>query len=77
MLEKEFDFYQKNQKELSQKYPGRFIVIKNDAVIGDYATEQESYESTIKEHELGTFLIQQCLPGEETNTQTFYSRVIF
>jgi len=77
MLEIEFSYFQKNQKELAEKYSGKFIVIKGEAVIGAYETEREAYEKTIKDHELGTFLIQQCLIGSTAYIQTFHSRAIF
>ncbi len=75
MLEKEFQYYKAHQKELVDKYEGKFIVIKGEQVIGVYESEIEAYEETKKIEELGTFLIQQVLPGKESYTQTFHSRV--
>ena len=72
-LKKEFQYYLDNQKELVKKYKDRYIVIKGQQVIGDYPTEVEAYDETVKEHELGTFLIQLCLPGKESTTTTFYT----
>lgn len=77
MLKKEFDFYLKNQQELVKQYNGKFIVIKDEKVVGVYDTEIEAYTEAVKTMELGTFLIQECLPGEENYTQTFRTRVIF
>jgi len=77
MLEKEFKYYLKHQKELLKKYNGRVIVIIGEKVIGDYDTEAEAYTETIKSHALGTFLIQICTPGSDTYTQTFHSRAVF
>lgn len=77
MLDKELQYYIENQTELVQKYLGKFLVIKNQAVIGIYNAEIEAYSETVKEHELGTFLIQECQPGDENYTQTFRTRVIF
>lgn len=75
-LEKEFNYYLENQSELVKKYLGRFIVIKNCEVIGDYAGELEAFEkTTAKGEQLGTFLIQHCLPGSDSYSNTFYSRV--
>ena len=74
-LTKEFEYYTANQKELVEKYEGKFVVIKDEKVIGAYDSEIEAYEETQKEHELGTFLIQRVEPGAENYTQTFYSRV--
>lgn len=76
MLEKEFDFYLKNQEQLVKEYEGKFIVIKNQSVIGSYSSHHEAYDETIKTEELGTFLIQHCLPGSDSYTQTFHSQVI-
>ncbi|OFY61629.1 MAG: hypothetical protein A2Y71_03060 [Bacteroidetes bacterium RBG_13_42_15] len=77
MLDKEFNFYIKNQDKLLEKYNGRFIVIVGEEIVGDYNNLEEAYNESIKKHELGTFLIQQCLPGKESFTQTFHTRAIF
>lgn len=76
MLEKEFKYYLDHQEELIKKYKGRFIVIRNDEVIGDYSTEQEAYEKSKIIYKVGTFLIQLCSPGKSDYTSTFHSRVI-
>jgi hypothetical protein len=76
-LEKEFEFYLKNQVELAKKYNGKYIVIKNCEVIGAFDSEIEAVEKTSADHELGTFLVQKCEPGKESYTQTYPSRVIF
>ncbi|MDZ4711121.1 MAG: hypothetical protein SGI89_02210 [bacterium] len=76
MLEKEFKYYTKNQVELVKKYKGRFLVIKDEKVVGDYIDKVTAYNESVKKYELGTFLIQQCLPGKDNYTQTFTSRVI-
>ncbi|MEO8664635.1 MAG: hypothetical protein ABI462_03985, partial [Ignavibacteria bacterium] len=73
MLEKEFKYYIKNQEELVKKYKGRFLVIKDEKVVGDYIDKVTAYNESVKKYELGTFLIQQCLPGKDNYTQTFTS----
>lgn len=77
MLKQEFEYYLAHQNELVEKYNGKFIVIKNQTVVGVYDSEIEAYTESVKTMELGTFLIQECLPGEESYTQTFRTRVIF
>ena len=74
-LEKEFQYYLDNQDELVKKYNGKFVVIKDCAVLGAYDDELEAIKETSKEHELGTFLVQKCEPGSESYTQTFHARV--
>jgi len=76
-LKREFDFYLANQLELVKKYNGKFVVIKNLAVIGVYEDQATAVFETNKTHELGTFLVQKVAPGESAYTQTFHSRVAF
>ena len=76
-LEKEFEYYLEHQDELVEQYNGKFIVIKDCIVIGDFDSELEAIEVTAKNHELGTFLVQKCEPGNESYTQTYHSRVVF
>jgi hypothetical protein len=75
MLKREFDYYLKHQKELSEKYDGKFIVIKNETILGVYDSELEAVEQTAKTEELGTFLVQRCTRDDSGYTQTFHSRV--
>ena len=76
MLDKEYKYYQDNQVEFLKKYKGKAIVIKNKEIVGVYDNEVEAYKDATSKYELGTFLIQTCLPEGET-AQTFYSRVVF
>lgn len=76
-LEREFEYYLKNQERLVKEHNGKVLVIKNCAVIGVYDSDQEAIEKTTKQHELGTFLVQLCEPGADSVTQTFNSRVAF
>jgi hypothetical protein len=76
-LDREFDFYLQHQKELSQKYPGRVVVIVGDAVIGSYSSEAEAVSETSKDRPVGTFLVQRCDPSGDSVRQTFHSRVAF
>lgn len=77
MLEKEFKYYREHITELVSKYLNKFIVIKDELVVGVYDTEKEAYGESVKKYELGTFLIQFCSKDQESYTQTFHSRVIF
>lgn len=74
-LKSEFEYYLKNQEGLVKEYEDKFLVIKDKIVQGAYDSEIEAYTEGQKSFELGTFLIQHCLPGAESHTQTFYSRV--
>ncbi len=77
MLDKEFKYFVDHQEELVKKYNGRFIVIIGERVAGDFQTEADAYVEMIKTQKPGTFLIQQCIPGQAAYKQTFHSRVSF
>lgn len=74
-LSKEFDYYKKNQEDFVAKYNGKFLVIKNMEVVGVYDAEMDAYTDAKNKYELGTFLIQECIHGNEGYTQVFHSRV--
>lgn len=77
MLEKELEFFIANQQKFVSEYRGKFIVIKERAIIGVYDNPLEAYLDTQTKHQLGTFLIQHCEPGPEAYTVTISSREIF
>jgi hypothetical protein len=74
-LEADFQFYRDNQADLVARYDGRFVVIRQGAVIGDYPTYAQAYAETVHQYPLGTFLIQLVEAGEGGYTQSFHSRV--
>ncbi|NIM12678.1 MAG: hypothetical protein GTO45_11235 [Candidatus Aminicenantes bacterium] len=74
MLEKEYDYFLRNKETLFATYHNRVVVIKDEKIIGDYDTKEKALKETIKEHELGTFLIQE-MSEEEMEDIRFHSRV--
>lgn len=79
MLDKEFQYYLANQESLVKSHFGRYIIIKDEKVLGDFNSEIEAILFAKKELglELGSFLVQHCMPGKESYTQLFHSRVYF
>lgn len=77
MLKKEFQYYKDHQEELVRKYDGRVIVIVGEEVVGDHDTYDEAFSDSIKKYTPGTFLLQECGPGEGSYTTRVYSRVSF
>jgi hypothetical protein len=76
-LEKEFKFYIDNQKELVEKFNGKFLIIQGENVVGEFDTFEKALEFAQTNYTIGTFLIQECLPGEDSYTQTFHTRAVF
>lgn len=77
MLDKEFKYYLDHQTELVEKYNGKFLVIKDEEIIGTYDSEDVAYFKTEENHSPGTYLIQFCEAGEDSYTQSYHSRVTF
>ena len=75
MLKDEFLYYLSHWHELCEKHDGKFIVIKDQNVIGVYDDEMEAIEKTALDHELGTFLVQELRDPDELK-RTFHSRVV-
>jgi len=74
-LEKEFDFFVNNQEKLVKKYRRKYIVIKDNQVLGAYNNLVEAIRETTKIEKLGTFLVQECKPVAEEYAHTYHSRV--
>lgn len=78
MCDSNYDFFSSNIDSLCQKYENKYVVIKNQSIIGVYDSFNEAYAETIKKEELGTFLIQLCSKDESKTVNCFYSNnVVF
>jgi hypothetical protein len=77
MLEDEYKYYLENETEFLKKFNGKYLIIKDKSLKGDFSTEIDAYNEAIKKFELGTFLVQLCSSNKEANKQVFHSRVIF
>ncbi len=76
MFEVELNFFIQNQDELVKQHGNKVLALKGAQVIGVYATLNEAYFETQKQHALGTFMLQPCKPGASAYTVTFSSGVI-
>jgi hypothetical protein len=77
MLDKEFQYYLDNQNDLVRKYDGRYIVIVDEEVVGEYDDYSQALSHSLPKYEMGTFLVQKCSPGDKDYTLIFHSRVAF
>jgi hypothetical protein len=57
MLEREFEYYEKNKSAIRDKHLGKQIVIVGERIIGIYDDIDEAYQETIKTYTPGTFMI--------------------
>ncbi|MDO8368376.1 MAG: hypothetical protein Q7T20_16360 [Saprospiraceae bacterium] len=75
LLEEEFQYYLDHQVDLSNKYPGKVLVIKGKTILGVFDDNLTAYNTTIKEHQVGSFLIQLCNSGNQAYTATYHSAI--
>ena len=77
-LQAQFDFFNKNQIELSKKYDGKFIIIHSESIVGVENSFDKAMEDALnKGLTPGSFLVQECSSNPETLMQTYHSRVVF
>jgi len=77
MLEREFHYYKTHERELVERYPGKFIAIVGEEVVGVFDDELTAYLEMKKKYGLGKFLLQECLPVKNSHVQRYHSRVAF
>ena len=77
MCDKNYEYFSDNFQVLFEKHADKFLVIKDQNVIGVYDSFDEAYSETVKKEKLGTFLIQLCRNDETTINQFYSSNVVF
>jgi hypothetical protein len=77
MFENELNYFISNQKNLVSKFQGKVLVIKDSEVVGVFENALDAYLDAKSRFELGTFMIQPCIPGPEAYTVSIASHEIF
>lgn len=72
-LKKDLEWYITNQRELSEKYNGKILLILNQHLIGAFDSMQEAYATAIKSYTPGTFTLQPCSSDSDSYTLALYS----
>ena len=67
-VRREFEFYRANQDDMVKRYDGKVIVLKNHEVLGAYDSHLAAFTEAVKDHEQGTFMIQQVSEGSDAYT---------
>lgn len=67
-LKHELNYYKENKDDWLEKYgEGKFIVIKEDQVIGPYDDREKAYEEGLNEFGLKPFLVQRVSKEEQVD----------
>ncbi len=75
MLEQEFTVFKKMRTDFLKDHLNEYVIIVGEEVKNFYKTEEEAIQS-MKDHELGSFLVKQCIP-EAQDIKEYRSRVVF
>jgi len=76
MLEKETAYYENNLSSLQENYPGKYIVISDNNIIGAYDSDEEAYAGAMEAKcTPGAFMIKHITMNPEEQIQRFTSLV--
>jgi len=64
ILKKVINFFQKKKEEWLKLYEGKFVVIKDEELLGAYDTEGEAYKNGLDKYGNIPFLIKKVQPEE-------------
>ena len=64
-------WYREHRDEIVGRHNGRYIVIADKRVVGDYFDMDEALRETLKTREMGTFNLKKCVPEAEEPVRKF------
>lgn len=70
----DFDYFMGNYKELYERYGHKFLAIREKKILGAFDSVQDAI-SSVKEYEVGEYIIQECT-GDETAYRTTIMRLM-
>jgi hypothetical protein len=76
IVNKDYEFFKANAKQLYKNYGHKFLVIKDCQVIGVYDNFALAAKETLKTEALGTFIVQECVENFEKNMVVFHSNIL-
>ena len=72
-LEREFEFYLRNQDDFVGRYEGKLIAIKDEEVLGAYNSYLEAAAELFSHHKRGTVLFHRVSKDEHSEVAVFHS----
>lgn len=75
--EENYTWFKANLSILEPQYGNKYLVIKNESVLGAYPTFQAAFESVKGKEKPETYIIQLCSSDETKVLNVFHSRVVF
>lgn len=68
----DFKYFLEHYNEFFQKYGHKFIVIRNQEILGAYEDTVSAVDATTQTYPIGTFIVQEC-NGEESGYTNYLS----
>ena len=62
LLAAETAFFEENDERFQREYPGRYLLIHGEEVIGDFPDREEAITEGVRQFNAGPFLVRK--PGE-------------
>jgi hypothetical protein len=59
MLDSERQYFMDNRDELLQRYPGKFVVVKDQRLLGAFDTIQDALSAGAREYGMSSFLVRR------------------
>jgi hypothetical protein len=66
MLDAERKFFDEHREELLRDYPGKFVVIKEQQILGSFDTIQDALGAGAREFGLASFLVRRTDQAPES-----------
>lgn len=77
MSQKEcFDWYLANRDSVVSGHIGKSVVIRDNTVLAYYDSDRDAIDA-MKSEPAGSFIIQRCLPDEQSNLIYYTGRFAF
>ena len=77
MFEKELEYFIANQEKLVAEHGNKTLVIKDCQVVDVCDSPLTAYLKAQEKYEVGTFMIQPCIPGPSAYTVSIATQEIF
>jgi fibrillarin-like rRNA methylase len=77
MQDQDFEYFIQNMGSFYEQYGHKFLAIKNKNILGAYDSFNIALDETLKNNDVGTFIIQECFKNREESVNHFQGNVIF
>ena len=67
-LTREKKFLKENQKELADQFPGKYLLIKGEKVVGGFETYEQGISEGVKIFGAGPFLVRSVLKPDDAES---------